>query len=139
MTCFWFATACGDSDDGDDGLHDDLLDNRDELEGSGSLDAPAPPIRVTDPLPRPPFDMVDFMHKSASYDLQKVFSTAADDDVHPRHVPSERPGGEARREILKSRAANIPRSVSEIFAYATSRTISGEDTAVVLETFGNVR
>ena len=137
---FFLATAFGDSDDGDDGLNGDLLDNQDELEGSGSLDAPAPPIRVADPLPRPPpFDMVDFMHKSASYDLQKVFSTAADDDVHPRHVPSERPGGEARREILKSRAANISRSVSEIFAYATSRTISGEDTAVVLETFGNVR
>ena len=80
---FWFPTAFGDSDDSDDGddhRNDDLLDNQDELEGSGSLDAPQ--ITVSDPQPRPPFDMVD---------------------------------------------------------YATSRTISGEDTAVVLETFGNVR
>ena len=100
----------------------------------------APQITVSDPQPRPPFDMVDFMQKSANYDLHKVFSTAQDDDdLGTRHVPSERPGGEARREILKSRAANISRSVSEVFAYATSRTISGEDTAVVLETFGNVR
>ena len=57
----------------------------------------------------------------------------------PRHVPSERPGGESRREILKSRATNISRSVCENFAYATSRTISEEDTAAILETFSNVR
>ena len=133
------STAFGDSDDGDDNLNDDSLHNQDDLEGSGSLDAPAPQIRVADPLPRPPFDMVDFMHKAANYDLQKVFSSAQDDDLLPRHVPSERPGGEARREILKSTAANVSRSVSEVFAFATSRTISCEDTAVVLETFGNVR
>ena len=29
-----FATAFGDSDDGDDNLNDDLLDNLDELKGS---------------------------------------------------------------------------------------------------------
>ena len=45
-------------------------------------------------------------------------------------------GGESRREILKSKAKNISRSVCETFAYATSRTISEEDTA---ETFSNVR
>ncbi len=54
------------------------------------------------------------------------------------HVPCERPGGGARRAILKASAANIPRSVSEVFAYSTSRTLSAEDTAVVLETFSNV-
>ncbi len=48
--------------------------------------------------------------------MQKVF--AEDDHSLPRHVPSGRPGGEARREILKSRAADIPWSVSEVFAYA---------------------
>ena len=101
------------------------------------MDQPSPPARVAHPQPDKPFDMVDFMHKSSSYDMQKVF--AADDAALPRHVPSERPGGEARREILKSRAKDIPRSVSEVFAYATSRTLSGQDTAVVLETFGNVR
>ncbi len=57
----------------------------------------------------------------------------------PRHVPSERPGGESQREILKSRAKNISRSVCETFSFATSRTVSAEDTAVILETFANVR
>jgi hypothetical protein len=46
--------------------------------------------------------------------------------------------GEARREILKGGTKNLPRSVCETYAYATSRTISAEDTAVVLETFANV-
>ena len=55
------------------------------------------------------------------------------------HIPFERPGGDARRAIMKARAANVPRSVSEGFALVTSRTISAEDTAVILETFGNVR
>jgi hypothetical protein len=45
------------------------------------------------------------------------------------HVPSERASGEARRTILKARAAKIPRSVSEVFAFSTIRTISDEDTA----------
>ena len=123
---FGCAAAFGDSDP----------DNSDEPEEPGSMDDPSPPVTVADPQPDPPFDMVDFMHKSSSYDMHKVF--ALDDRSIPRHVPSERPGAEARRQILKSSAANITRSVSEVFAYATSRTISCEDTAVVLETFGNV-
>ena len=127
---FGCAAAFGDSDSDSD------PDNSDEPEEPGSMDDPSPPVTVADPQPDPPFDMVDFMHKSSSYDMHKVF--ALDDGSLPRHVPSERPGGEARRQILKSRAANITRSVSEVFAYATSRTISCEDTAVVLETFGNV-
>jgi hypothetical protein len=40
--------------------------------------------------------------------------------------------------MLKSRTSTITRSVSEVFAYSTSRTISAQDAAVVLETFGNV-
>jgi hypothetical protein len=133
---FGLATAVGDSDDGGIDLDNDLLDNGDELEEPGSMDEPSPPVRVAYPQPHPPFDMVDFMHKSSRYDMHKVF--AVDDGSLPRHIPSERPGGEARREILKSRAADITQSVSEVFAFATSRTISCEDTAVVLETFGNV-
>jgi hypothetical protein len=132
---FGCATAFGDSDDGGIDLDNDLPDIRDELEDPGSMDDMSPPVAVAYP-PRPPFDMIDFMHQSSSYDMRKVF--AVDDSSIPRHVPSERPGGEARRAILKSSAANIPRSVCEIFAFATSRTISCEDTAVVLETFGNV-
>jgi hypothetical protein len=92
------------------------------------------PIQV-DP---PPFDMVDFMHAAGSYDLKKVLTTDQVVPSIPLHVPSERAGGETRRQNLKSRAASIPRSVSEVFGFATSRTISAEDTAVVLETFGNV-
>ena len=86
-----------------------------------------------------PFDMQEFMHMSSSYDLDKVFRMAENVPPIPRHVLSERPGGESRREILKSRATNISRSVCETFAYATSRTISEEDTAAILETFSNVR
>ena len=67
-----------------------------------------------------PFDMQEFMHMSSSYDLDKVFRMAENVPPIPRHVPSERPGGESRREILKSRATNISRSVCENFAYATS-------------------
>jgi hypothetical protein len=137
---FLFTTAFGDSDAEDNVPDEDVQDNRDEnhdVDGPDSMDQPSPPARVAHPQPDKPFDMVDFMHKSSSYDMQKVFD--ADDAALPRHVPSERPGGEARREILKSRAKDIPRSVSEVFAYVTSRTLSGQDTAVVLETFGNVR
>ncbi len=133
---FGCATAFGDSDDGGIDPDNDLPENRDELKDPGSTDDISPIVAVAYPQPQPPFGMVDFMHKSSSYDMHNVF--AVDDGSLPRHVPSERPGGEARRAILKSSAANITRSVSEVFAFATSRTISCEDTAVVLETFGNV-
>ena len=49
-----------------------------------------------------PFDMQEFMHMSSSYDLDKVFRMAENVPPIPRHVPSERPGGESRREISKS-------------------------------------
>ena len=92
-------------------------------------------MHVLPPNPETPFDMEEFMHMSSSYDMDKVMRTAANVPPIARHVPSERAGGESRREILKSRAKNISRSVCETFAYATSRTISAEDTAVILETF----
>ena len=78
------------------------------------------------------------MHKTSSYDLQQVFQLADSMPVIPVHIPCKRPGGEARRAIMKARAANATRSVSEVFGLVTSRTISAEDTAVILETFGNV-
>ena len=101
----WFSlvSAFGDSDDDDINLDDLLPDIPDQ--GPASLDHPASPPQPPPPPP-PPFDMVDFMHAAGSYDLKKV--------------PSERAGGEARRQNLKSRAANIPRSLSEVFAFATS-------------------
>ena len=76
--------------------------------------------------------------KTSSYDLQQVFGTAATVSCIPRHIPSEHPGGDARGGIMKSRAAKVTLTVSEVFALATSGTHSFQDTAVVLETFGNV-
>ncbi len=71
--------------------------------------------------------------------MNKVFRLAEDVPCIPHHVPCEHSGGEAQREIMKSRAQNITQSVCELFAYATSRTISAEDNAVILETFSNVK
>ncbi len=59
------------------------------------------------PNPQTPFDMQEFMHMSSSYDMDKVFRMAENVQPIPRHVPSEHPGGESGREILKSRAKNI--------------------------------
>ena len=133
---YWFAPAFGDSDEDDINPEDSLMDILDE--GPGSLHQPSSPVPVSCPPPSPPFDMVDFMLKSSSYDMPNVFKSAEEVPSIPRHVPSERPGGEARRDALKSRASNFTRSVCEVFAFSTSRTLSAEDTAVVLETFGNV-
>ena len=94
---------------------------------------PPPP-----PPPSLPLDMVAFLQNTSSYDLQLVFGTAATVSSIPRHIPSEHPGGDARGGIMKSRAAKVTLTVSEVFALATSGTHSFQDTAVVLETFGNV-
>ena len=138
MTSFGcFGTAFGDSDDDDLDL-DDQGDNMEDV----CPDEEIPDRVIPNPSPasRPaPFDMMEFMHKTSSYDIMEVIRLAEAMPLIPLHVPSERPGGEARKEIMKARAANVTRSVSEVFAYSTSRTISAEDTAVVLETFGNVR
>ena len=54
-------------------------------------------------------------------------------------------GGEARRglasqfELLKRKARHIARSVAETFAYCSMRTVSIEEAAEILQTFGNVR
>jgi hypothetical protein len=57
----------------------------------------------------------------------------------PVHIPSEHPGGEAQRGILKARAAKIPWFLSKVFSFSMGRKQSAEDTIVVHETFGNVR
>ena len=99
-----------------------------------------PPLPPPRPLPPPPpLDMALFLQRTSNYDLDKVFETAAAVPPIPQHVPTERPGGDARRAVMKARAAGLTRSVSEVFALTTSRTMSTEDTAVILETFGNVR
>ena len=79
------------------------------------------------------------MHSCSGYDMNKVFWLAESLPPIPRHISSQRPGGESRREVLKGGAKDISRSVSETYAYATSWTISAQDTAIVLETFANVR
>ncbi len=75
-------------------------------------------------MPESDFDMIDFMHQSAAYDMQQVLQQAEDLLPISPHVFSELSGGEARREMLKSRASDVILSVSEVFAYSTSRTIS---------------
>ena len=120
----------------------ELDDQQPQDTGQGnSADDPPSELRSTPrthPVPESDFDMIDFMHQSAAYDIQQVLQQAEDLPPIPPHVFSERAGGEARRVMLKSRTSTITRSVSEVFAYSTSRTISTQDTAVVLETFGNV-
>jgi hypothetical protein len=96
------------------------------------LTGPGPALRPVPPNPPQPFNMAEFMCSSSGYDINKVFQLAEAFPPIARHVSSERPGGEARREILKGRAKSISRSVCETYAYATSRTISAEDTAIVL-------
>ena len=66
------------------------------------LTDPGPSMPSLRPIPQTPFDMQAFMHMSSSYDMDKVFRMAENVPPIPRHVPSERPGGESRREILKS-------------------------------------
>jgi len=52
--------------------------------------------------------------------------------------PSERCGGGARRLLLKRNASQMSRSLSETFAYLTSKTASTQEAADVLQTFANV-
>jgi hypothetical protein len=115
---------------------------QDTGQGNSAHDPPSqsksPSAPCARPVPESDFDMIDFMHQSAAYDMQQVLQRAEDLPPIPPHVFSERSGGEARREMLKSRTSTVTRSVSEVFAYSTSRTISAQDVAVVLETFGNV-
>ncbi len=131
-----------DRDPADDIYPSDQDEIRDDTICSEDIPhAPPPPPQVpaAPQAPSPPVDILNFLHKTSSYDLRTQFQYTETLPRIPVHVPSERAGGEARRTILKARAAKIPRSVSEAFAFSKSRTISDEDTAAVLETFGNVR
>ncbi len=70
---------------------------------------PQEPPALQAPLP---LDILDFLHKTPSYDLRTLFQYT---DTLPRiavYVPSECAGGEARRIILKARAAKIFRILS---------------------------
>ncbi len=98
----WLAPAFGDSDEDDINPEDAVIDNSDK--GPGLLRRPSSPIPVSYPPPPPPFDMVDFMLKASSYDIYNVFKSAKEVPSIPHHIPSERLGGEAGRDVLKSRA-----------------------------------
>ena len=82
---------------------------------------------------------MNLMSKTGGYDIQsciKEMDRQMQD--YPVHVPSERPGGHSRRELMKQRAATISRSAAEAFAFSTSTTLSQEDTDTFLQAFGNV-
>ncbi len=51
------------------------------------------------------------MRQVPSYDTRQVFQLGESMPVIPIHISCECPGGEARRAILKARAANVPQSV----------------------------
>ncbi len=62
------ATAFGDSDDEGNDFDDDVIDNRDDVEGPGSISQESidqPSLPVAHPQPQRPFDMVDFIQKSS--------------------------------------------------------------------------
>ncbi len=52
-------------------------------------------------------------------------------------VCSERPGGELRRETLKTKATGISRSACEVYVFSTNTTLSVEDANALLESVGN--
>jgi hypothetical protein len=145
---YWpFSTAFGDSDD--EGGQDPSFDGGPDLAGTDvEPDAhdPAPVTAAPDPqapLPgpasTPPFHFMNFISKTGGANFQtciKDMDRQMQD--YPLHVPSERPGGHARRELLKQRASTISRSQAEAFAFSTSKTLSLEDTDDFLQAFGNV-
>ena len=97
---------------------------------------PAPPA-VAAPLHLP--DMRTVMQRTGGPDYENMIREL-DDHMGPgKHVfPSERCGGGARRLLLKRKASEMSRSLSETFAYLTSTTASIEEAAAILQTFGNV-
>jgi hypothetical protein len=122
----------GDADPADDNDPSDQDDIRDDTNCSENIPHAPPPPPQAPPAPQapsPPLGILNFLHKTSTYDLRTLFQYTETLPRIPVDIPSERAGGEARRTILKARAAKIPRSISEVFAFSTSRTISDEDTA----------
>ena len=115
-----FGPAFGDSDNEDLDLDNNQVNDMDDVCPDDDLPdqvIPNPPMAsLRQPAPpQPPLDMMDFMHKTSSYDIMEVFRLAEAMPLNPVHVPCERPGGEARKAIMKARAASVTRSVSETF------------------------
>ena len=133
--------------------HAGLLDSEDDEQAE---DIPEQPVEVEQPdgapdqdqaVPAPPAvaaplhlpDMRTVMQRTGGPDYENMIREL-DDHMGPgEHVfPSERCGGGARRLLLKRKASEMSRSLSETFAYLTSTTASIEEAAAILQTFGNV-
>jgi hypothetical protein len=91
-------SAFGDSDDEEIQQDSELREEPDhDIMHPSPLRPPLPPPR---PLPPPPpLDMALFLQRTSNSDLDKVFETAAAVPPIPQHVPTERPGGDARRAV----------------------------------------
>ena len=81
------------ADDNDPSVQDDTI-----LNGFDQHVPPSPQAPPAVLAPPPPLDILDFLHRTSSYDLQSVFQLAETLPSVPVHVPSERAGGEARRQ-----------------------------------------
>ena len=129
---------------------DDSEDDEPDLGGTApDADPPVHPSPDPQDLQQP---VAPINPGRAQLDMRKVMFTAGgpdydrvlqETDVHigadASNIPSERCGGEARRANLKRKARHIARSVAETFAYCSMRTVSIEEAAEILQTFGNVR
>jgi hypothetical protein len=103
LTCS-FVPALVDDDDSDPADENDLSVQDDTiLNGFDQHVPPSPQVPPAIQAPPPPLDILDFLHRTSSYDLQSVFQLTETLQSVPVHVPSERAGGEARRQPLKQR------------------------------------
>ena len=132
------------------------LDDLQPHMGPPILQQPGPPAL-------PPFDFLAIMRRSGG-NTSELLASLREADTYlppgPIHVYSERAGGAVRlyivhivhishivpnklfchrREVLKHRASNFSRSVCEVFAFATSETVSIESGNRLLQAVGNVR
>ena len=139
-------------------LYADFVDSDDDGSPSNAVQPPDLDIALPDvdqPPPSPPaVPIIPILNAAAAIpppDMRRTMAAVggpnytnalkeadARTGVAPLDIPSERFGGESRRESLKRRAHDITRSTSEIFAYCTSRTTSIEDSGEILSTFANV-
>ena len=105
---------------------------------SEDLQPPAAPEQG-DIHSQPQLDMREVMRAAGGPNFLTVLhNTDVHMGPHSDKIPSERCGGEARRANLKRKARHIARSAAETFAFSTLRTVSIEEAADILETFGNV-
>jgi len=93
LTCSFVPALVDDddsdpADDNDPSVQDDTI-----LNGFDQHVPPAPQAPPAILAPPPPLDILDFLHRTSSYDLQSVFQLAEKLPSVPAHVSSERAGG----------------------------------------------